>query len=159
MGRDTVTGCVCLAISIVLLGATRGLPEASILVPIGPGVYPRVVLGITAMLSMIVVANGLRARKALRTNGERIDAGPRNYPLVLACFAVFGLYTLLLPLAGFRIATFLFVAGLQAMLEPPRTLRMGWTLLAVAIATTFVSHFVFESNLGVLLPRGSLTGL
>ena len=159
MRRDIVTGCVCLAVSVVLLGATRGLPEASILVPIGPGVYPRLVLAITAVLSVIVIAAGLRPGKTMQASNERASSAARNYPLVLAAFAVFGLYTLLLPIAGFRIATFLFVAALQALLDPPRTLRMGWVLLGVALATTFISHFVFESNLGVLLPRGSLTGL
>ncbi|MFN0304587.1 MAG: tripartite tricarboxylate transporter TctB family protein [Burkholderiales bacterium] len=159
MRRDTISGCVCLVISIVLLGATRGLPEASILVPIGPGIYPRVVLAITAVLSIIVIATGLRARKAIRSTTEPVDAGARNYPLVIAAFAVFGLYTLLLPIAGFRIATFLFVAALQGLLEPPRTVRALSILIGVALATSLVSHFIFERNLGVLLPRGSLTGL
>ncbi len=159
MQRDTVTGCACLVVSVVLLGATRGLPEASILVPIGPGIYPRVVLAITAVLSIIVIATGLRARKAIRPNSERADAGARNYPLVIAAFAVFGLYTLILPIAGFRIATFLFVAALQGLLDPPRTVRTISVLFGIAIATSLISHFIFERNLGVLLPRGSLTGL
>ena len=159
MRRDTITGCVCLVLSVVLLGATRGLPEASILVPIGPGIYPRVVLAITAVLSIIVIATGLRARKAIRSSNEPVDEGARNYPLVIAAFAVFGLYTLLLPIAGFRIATFLFVAALQGLLEPPRTVRTMSMLIGVSIATSLISHFIFERNLGVLLPRGSLTGL
>ncbi len=158
MRRDTITGGVCLLISVALLLATRGLPEASILVPIGPGVYPRFVLALTALLSLIVLANGVRARK-MPSGDDRPASGTRNCGLVIAAFAVFGLYTFVLPFAGFRISTFLFVGGLQALLDPPRTQRMLWLLLAVALATALITHFVFESNLGVLLPRGSSTGV
>lgn len=145
--------------SVVLLGATRGLPEASILVPIGPGMYPRVVLAITAVLSIIVIAIGVRTKKVIPSNNALVDTGARNYPLVLAAFAVFGLYTLILPIAGFRIATFLFVAALQGLLDPPRTVRRMSIVIGVAIATALISHYIFERNLGVLLPRGSLTGM
>lgn len=166
MTRDAIAGLVCLAISLVLLAATRGLPEASILVPIGPGAYPRVVLAITTILSAALVWSGWRAR---RSSGKRAAAGmpsssaatsaPRskNYGLVLAAFAVFGLYTLLLPYLGFRVATLLFVAGMQALLEPPRSTRAWITLVVVAIVTAFAAHAVFERGLSVLLPRGSWT--
>jgi hypothetical protein len=86
-----------------------------------------------------------------------LPGGRRNYGLVLAAFAAFGVYALLLPLLGFRIATLLFVAGLQALLEPPRSSKDWTRLLVVAVATAFVTHLIFERQLGVLLPRGSWT--
>lgn len=160
MTRDTIAGLACLAVSLVLLAATRGLPEASILVPIGPGAYPRVVLGLTAALSAWLVWSGWRARRSAgsREHARAASGAQRkNYGLVLAAFAVFGLYTLLLPYLGFRIATLLFVAGMQALLDPPRTTRAWITLVAVAIATALIAHAVFERGLSVLLPRGSWT--
>ena len=45
LSRDGVSGLVCLAISVILLTQTFGLPPAAI-VPIGAAFYPRVVLSI-----------------------------------------------------------------------------------------------------------------
>ena len=59
---------------------------------------------------------------------------------------------------GFRIATALFVAAFQVVLDRPATPR-GWALLvAIAIGTSAVTYAVFERYLLVLLPRGAWTG-
>ena len=82
-----------------------------------------------------------------------------NYRLVLATFVLFGVYVVILPWVGFRIATFLFVAALQPTLEWPRS-RQRWLLVvAVAIATALACHFIFEDYLSVLLPRGRWSGM
>jgi hypothetical protein len=52
----------------------------------------------------------------------------------------------------------LFVAALQAGLDPPRTTRQWAVLAAIALGTAAVSYFVFERYLLVLLPRGTWTG-
>jgi hypothetical protein len=78
--------------------------------------------------------------------------------MVGALFAIVGAYVGLLPLVGYRIATFLFVAAAQAALGRPRDAR-GWTvLIAIALATVLATYLVFETYLLVLLPRGSWTG-
>ena len=74
-----------------------------------------------------------------------------------AAFVVSGAYVALLPLLGFRIATALFVAAFQAVLERPTTLRQWAMLVAVAVGTAAVTYLVFERYLSVLLPRGSWT--
>ena len=59
---------------------------------------------------------------------RRAEAGGaprRNYRLVVIAFAIVGAYVALLPLLGFRLATVLFVAALQAALDRPRTARNG----------------------------------
>jgi hypothetical protein len=151
LGRDGVAGLVCLAGSVTLLVMSRGLPQPA-LVPIGPAFYPRILLGITAVLAAALVVADLR-------RAERpAPAGPVSYRLVLLTFLLFVVYVFVLPLLGYRVATFLFVAALQATLEPPRTAR-GWLLvLASALVTTALTYFVFERYLSVLLPRGRLTG-
>jgi hypothetical protein len=78
--------------------------------------------------------------------------------MVIAMFAVFGLYVGALPFLGFRVATFLYVAAANALLEPPRGAR-GWARIAlVALLTAAGTYFIFERYLLVLLPRGSWTG-
>jgi hypothetical protein len=86
------------------------------------------------------------------------SAPPRRvYGLVALSFIIVALYLVLLPLLGYRIATVLFVAALQATLEKPTTWRQWAVLAAIAIGTSAVTYLVFERYLSVLLPRGSWT--
>lgn len=149
IGRDGAAGLVCLAGSLVLLWASRGLPQPA-LVPIGPAFYPRILLVVTAALSALLVVVDLLTR-------ERRAWPPGRYRMVVLAFAIFAGYVFLLPVLGYRVATFLFVGVLQATMDPPRGKR--WLLvLVVALATSLLTFVIFESYLSVLLPRGRLTG-
>jgi hypothetical protein len=153
MSRDGVTGLVALVASLVLIALTLDLKQNP-MVPIGPGFYPRIVLGLTAALAAALLVFDLFGRKA---QAPKKDAA-RNYGLVVAIFAIFGLYVGAMPFLGYRVSTLLFVAGLQATIEPPKGVR-GWLLVAVtAIVTTVASYVLFETELNVLLPRGRWTG-
>lgn len=139
-----------LATSLVLFALTLDL-KASALVPVGPGFYPRIILGISALLAAVLIVQDLRGR-------DRPKPLPRaNYTLVSVVFAIFGVYVVALPLFGYRIATLVFCAALQATLEPPAKAR-GWVMVALtALATMLVTYELFESYLQVLLPRGRWT--
>ncbi len=150
LSRDGIAGLVCLGGSLWFLALTRGLPQPA-LVPIGPAFYPRIVLTITAVLSAALVVSDL-----VRRRGVPRPAAVR-YRLVVMTFVIFGGYVALLPSLGYRVATFLFVGGLQAVLERPRGRRWG-LVLAVALLTSLATYYVFEGYLSVLLPRGRLTG-
>jgi putative tricarboxylic transport membrane protein len=150
LSRQGWTGLAALAVSLVLFWATLDL-KPNPLVPLGPGFYPRLVLGLTAVLAVALIAFDF-ARKQ-----EPGSPSGANYALVLAVFVIFGLYAGALPALGFRISTFLFVAVLQATLDPPRSAR-AWIAIAVsAVVTTAASYYVFERYLQVLLPRGRWT--
>jgi putative tricarboxylic transport membrane protein len=151
LSKDGWTGLFVLAASLVLLGLTIGLRDNP-LVPIGPGFYPRIVLGLTAALAVaLVFFDFIRKREA----GA---AGDANHLLVLAVFVIVGLYVGLLPFLGFRLSTLLFVPALQVALELPKD-RRGWMMVAVtAVVTTLVAYVLFERYLQVLLPRGRWTG-
>ena len=158
LSREVITGLVCLAGSLVLLAATWNLPGPSLLVPVGPGFYPRIILGITAALSVALILADVMAARRRRAAGPAPAATPReNYGLVLACFAILGLYVAALPWIGFRISTFAFVAALQATMEPPRGWKRWLVLGLVALITTVVGYLLFERYLLVLLPRGRWT--
>jgi putative tricarboxylic transport membrane protein len=150
LGKDGVAGLVCLGGSLWLLAATRGLPHPA-LVPVGPAFYPRILLTVMALLSAaLVVSDLVRRRAAARPL-------PVRYGFVLVTFFLAGAYVALLPYLGYRISTFLFVGGLEAVLERPRGRRWAF-VLAVALGTTLATYYVFEGYLSVLLPRGRLTG-
>jgi putative tricarboxylic transport membrane protein len=158
--RDSISGLVCLTISLTLLVMTFSLPPAT-MVPIGPAFYPRIVLCLTAVLSALLIAIDVRSMRALSTRGVPPAAvgSPPNYRLVLATFILFGLYIALLPGLGFRISTFLFVLALEVTLEMPRDTKQWVLAVAVAIATSAACHFVFEDYLSVLLPRGTWSAM
>lgn len=156
LGRDGIGGLAVLAASLVLFWLTLGLPESP-LVPIGPGVYPRFVLGVTAVLSaLLVVVDFVGRRRRRAAEGEAKKARP-NYTLVLTSFAIFGLYVGVLPALGFRLSTLLYMIAAQAVLEPPKTARAWIVLLTIALATTIATYYLFERHLSVLLPRGRWT--
>jgi putative tricarboxylic transport membrane protein len=150
MSRDGITGLVALVTSLVLFALTLDLKQSP-MVPIGPGFYPRIVLGVTAVLAAALLLFDLSARKKPATKATR-------YGLVLGVFAIFGLYVGVLPYLGFRVATLVFVAGLQSTIEPPKGAR-GWLVVAVtAVVTPVAAYYLFETQLNVLLPRGRWTG-
>jgi len=152
IGRDGWAGLVVAAASLVLFWLTLGL-ERNPLVPIGPGFYPRLVLGLSAALGAALLVRDL----LLRSRPARAPSG-LNYRLVALLFGAFAVYALLLPLLGFRVATFLFVLGASFLLEPPRRAGLWARGVALAAITMGVTFYVFEQYLAVLLPRGTWTG-
>ena len=109
----------------------------------------RIVLGLTAILALAVLIFSFRQEP------EKPDAV--NYGMVVSMFAVFGLYCGALPFLGFRIATLLYLAATNALLDFPQGPK-GWGRVAVvSIVTTVVVYYVFERYLTVLLPRGRWT--
>lgn len=154
LSRDGWSGLGVLAGSLVLFGMTLGLKDSP-MVPIGPGFYPRIILGLTALFGALLLVSELMAPRRAPAPAH---AAKLNYALVVVSFAVFGLYVVSLPFLGFRIATVAYVAAANAMLDPPHGAR-GWArVAATALATAFISHLVFEHYLTVLLPRGAWTG-
>jgi hypothetical protein len=151
LSRDGWAGLVVLAASLVLFWQTLGL-KGTALVPIGPGFYPRIVLGLTAGFALLLVVLDLFDRSKAKPQ-------PRgaNYRAVVLHFALFGVYVGLMPGLGFRIATFLYVAAANALMAPPRKpiewLRVGLLALGTVVAT----YLAFDIYLTVLLPRGRWT--
>ena len=155
IGRDGIAGLVLLAGSLALLVESFKLPTLPI-VPVGPGFYPRIVLGFIAAGSALLVLQDA-ARPEARP-ASAVSEPARNYRLVAIAFAIVAAYVFLLPVLGFRIATGLFVGALQAAIDLPRTPRR-WALLAtIAVGTAAATYLVFEKYLLVLLPRGAWTG-
>jgi hypothetical protein len=156
LGRDSLAGLIFLSVSLVLLVQSFGLPQLP-LVPVGPGFYPRIVLIFMAVTSAALIVQDLFARRAEPADVPASAPPRRVYGLVALSFIIVALYLVLLPLLGYRIATVLFVAALQATLEKPTTWRQWAVLAAIAIGTSAVTYLVFERYLSVLLPRGSWT--
>jgi putative tricarboxylic transport membrane protein len=151
LSRDGWGGLAVVAASLLLFGLTLDL-KPNPLVPIGPGFYPRMVLGLAALLAAALVVSDL-VRKTAPAVREKAA-----YAAVVLHFAVFGVYAVALPWVGFRVATFAYVAATNALLDVPRSAR-GWLRVAIlALATVLATYYAFEHYLLVLLPRGRWTG-
>ncbi|HEX2198572.1 MAG TPA: tripartite tricarboxylate transporter TctB family protein [Burkholderiales bacterium] len=149
--RDGWAGLAVFAASLFLFALTLDL-KPSPLVPIGPGFYPRIVLGFTAVLAAALVAFEFFKPKKTTREPEA------NYAAVVLHFAVFAVYVVALPWLGFRVATFAYVAAANALLDPPRSVK-GWLRVgALALITAAVVYVAFEHYLSVLMPRGRWTG-
>jgi putative tricarboxylic transport membrane protein len=158
MGRDGYTGLVVIAASLAFFWGTLGL-ERHPMVPVGPAFYPRIVLGLTAVMGFAMLVADLWRHRRLATGGgvAKPAGAARNYGLVVLCFAIFTAYVVALPYLGFRMATFLFLVAMPFVLERPRSPRAWVIVLMVAAVATAASYMVFEHYLHVLLPRGRWT--
>jgi len=153
VSRDGIAGLAVLAASLVLFALTLDL-KGNPMVPVGPGFYPRIVLAMTALLSLGLVLSDVLSRK----KGQARPEQKLNYPLVALNFGVFALYVAALPGLGFRVATFAYVVVANALLARPRGAK-GWAgAVVLGLATTFATWLIFERELSVLLPRGRWTG-
>jgi hypothetical protein len=150
LSKDGWAGLAVTVASLFLFALTIGL-KPSPLVPIGPGFYPRIVLGLTAFFGAVLVVSDLLARQ------RPAPAPASNYRGVVLHFALFGLYAIALPGLGFRLATFLYVAAANAAMAPPRSARDWLRVGLIAFGTALVTYVVFERYLSVLLPRGRWT--
>lgn len=151
LSRDGWAGLAVLAASLFLFALTLGLKDSP-LVPIGPGFYPRIVLGLTAVLAAALLLIDVL------TKAQPRPLPKADYGSVVLHFAVFGLYVVALPSLGFRVATFAYIAATNALLDRPKSAR-GWLrVAAVSLIATAVVYLAFEYYLSVLLPRGRWTG-
>lgn len=155
MSRDGVAGLVVLVASLVLFALTLDLKDSP-MVPVGPGFYPRIVLGLTALLSAGLVLADVLARA--RRSAPPAKREKPNYRLVALSFGTFALYCAALPGLGFRVATFAYVVAANALLAPPRGARAWAGTVVLGLATAFATWLIFERELSVLLPRGRWTG-
>ena len=153
MGRDGWIGVGLLAFCGWLYANLQKIP-ANPLVPIGPAFYPRIILLLTILLSLILVIQGLVAhRREKNKESTSSESWLKKYRPTLLAFLVFGLYVLLLPRLGYLLSTVMFVTALQWLLGAPSLRRLPGSLV-VGVGTSLVTYMVFEKYLHVFLPKG-----
>lgn len=152
MHRDAAVGGLLALLSVFLLWETREIPHPPF-VPLGPAFYPRAVLSVFFLLSLVLLVSGLRAGRPVRGWDRR--AWFARYRVILGSFLLFGLYVLAMPALGYLLSTGLYTATMQWLLGR-RGLRRLPGIVAVAVGTSTGTYVVFQLYLHVLLPRGIL---
>ena len=156
LNRDTVVAVVLLLICGGLAWASLDIREPDYGV-LSPATWPRVIVGVMAVLSLIYLVQSLRQepdrpRPDAPKTAAAFFAYWRN---VIWCFLLFGLYLLAIPYVGILLGGVAFVFALLTALGGLR----NW-LLHIAIAAISVGGMwtVFTFALRVFLPRGEWTG-
>ncbi len=161
LNRDAVIAIVLLLFCGVMFWSSFDIrqPDYGVLMP---STWPRVVIGVLALLSMIYLIQSLKqgpdGTDESETGREPGLAGWINYwRNPLWCFFLFFLYLLSLPVLGMLIGGIAFVFVLQGVLG-------GWErknlMLHAVVAVLAVGGMwsLFTFGLGVLLPPGMILG-
>lgn len=143
--RDVVAAAVMLAVAAVAaVESARLLPYGVVRAP-GPGFFPWWTSVVLAILSLVLLGQALRQPIA-----QRFGEDPGRVVRVTGVLAVLAVYSLVLDVVGYPIATFLVVLFMLRVTEPHR-----WAVaLGVAVLAAGGSYLVFATWLSVPLPAG-----
>ncbi len=165
LNRDAIIAIVLLAFCGVFFWASFDIrqPDYGVLLP---STWPRVILGVMALLSVLYLIQSLSAG-AETIDDDKYDAEHTRKPGLLGwvehwknplwCFFLFCLYLLTLPVLGMLIGGMTFVYVLMGVLG-------GWDgnkpilHAAFALGTIGAMWSLFTFGLGVLLPPGMILG-
>lgn len=151
MNRDAAFALAMLIFSGIAFAETFRFPEGSPF-RVGPEVYPRYVLAVLGGLSALLLGRSLASGIAMRWADFDGPAFVEHYWRSAAIFAIFGIYAVFLPVAGFPVATAVFLSVLQVLLAPRLTPIRLALILALSIGATALTFFVFTEVLRVFLP-------
>ena len=155
LNRDSIVAICLLVICGGLAWASLGIREPDYGV-LSPATWPRVIVAVMALLSMIFLVQSLRAGPDAPREGFGGMAGFYGYwRNVIWCFVLFGAYLIAIPYVGILLGGMAFVFLLLTALGGMRN-----TVLHVVIALVTVGGMwaVFTFALRVILPRGEWTG-
>ncbi|GHC32845.1 tripartite tricarboxylate transporter TctB family protein [Aidingimonas halophila] len=143
-----------LALFFIYLFVRAGSLPESAWEPLGAGTFPRLILGLLILLNLALVAKEVpRIASSASLPDGLIRQWLWNHRLALGVLALFGTYTLTVPLLGFRLASFLFLMLVQGLLgaRRPRALLIA---LVIALLFSVGIHALFQNVFSISLPRG-----
>ena len=141
---QVIVAVFCVLVSLAALAASFYLPSFSYGFT-GPATFPKAIAGLSLFISLGYLTNCLRAGPVtVRLLPDRRQAG---------LVALFLLYVVMMPFAGFFTSSFAFSVILTAHLTPTGE---RWKTLPVSLGLTLCTlgliYFVFVINLNVFLP-------
>lgn len=146
---------------IILLLASVGLFFVAASIPtsrfetLGAGAFPQIVFVAIGLLASVAIVDALRripGRAYGRFAAETVLWVRRRY-LVLINLAALALYILAIPIAGFSIASFVFIFAIQVILMP-RRIKSVVIAFIIALIFSVGLNWLFAEVFTVFLPRG-----
>jgi putative tricarboxylic transport membrane protein len=151
MKKDRALSICLLLFCLILYMETFNFAEKTSLQVAGPEAYPRIVLGIIAVFSLIVLVQSFLT-KANPSAAFEWKGFLNKYGKIILLFLSFGIYVFLLSTVGFIIATLIFMFVGQALLMGLRQPKPVIINICVTSVATFLVYFVFTDFLGIWLP-------
>ena len=157
---DGISGVLLLIVSIAMLVATfsfQTMTEARI----GSDFMPRVVAGLLAAMSLILIVSAYRKRGGsaeeciTATTEEELDDDSKSYRTVIYSVLLMVGYLALMPFIGFLVTTAVFLF-LKMWLFSDKSKKKFVIFIAISIIASAVTYFVFRSIFYVMLPVGIL---
>lgn len=147
---------------IVLLVTSGGLFWEATAIPtsrfevLGAGAFPMLVYGCLILLLASAITSSVRRipASAYAQFAEDFQVWLKARRLVFVLFVCLGLYLAVMPIIGYSIATFVFLAVLQFWFAP-KTKSAAVTVLVLAIVFSVGLNWLFDEVFNVFLPRGS----
>ena len=136
-----------LVLALVLLAASRGLDEVAREGTLGPGFWPRLVLGGLALACLAKLADAWRAR----ARAAAVAPAPISRARLAAAVALILLYVLVTPAIGFALASVAFIALFMALAGA----RSPLVIAANAVGGTVVLLYTFVKLVYLPLPKGA----
>jgi putative tricarboxylic transport membrane protein len=152
MGKvEIIIGACLMILSGVFYGITFQFPEQTL--AFSPKTFPRFVGICLFILSAILVMQGtLAVRKGLADEPAKPTIDKAILTRLLCGIFIGYIYTQLLPIVGYVVATLPFIAGIMLVFNEKRMIRIG----ACTIITTSVLYICFRIIFKVPLPRFDL---
>ena len=150
IANEIIFGAVFMIVSVFCFCMTFRFPDLRI--ALSPTVFPRFVTVSLFILSSLLLAQGIR--KQVKSRGERqkiqID---RAYLIRFVLLGATGLlYTRIIRITGYIVATPLFIAGSMLIFNE----RKWHRIVLISVVTTAILYSVFRMIFRVPLPRFSL---
>ncbi len=151
--KEIIFGVGLMTLSVVVFALTARFPEQTMALP--PAVYPRFVSTCLFIFSAILCVQGILGvqQKSAHQKKQTASKVDRRFLLRLAAMILLAfVYTRVLPLAGYVIATPLLVAGAMLLFNER---RWGW-IVGVSVGTSTILYVLFRIVFKVPLPRFNL---
>lgn len=152
--KDRALALALLVMTGLMLLETRNIAPPTSWQPYGSALFPRILLVIIGVLSLLVLLRSCLAGVTVKPARPRrsFTAWLRHHRTVLSLFALFGLYALLLPVIGYLPATLAFLVASLALLLGIDTRRKWIVNLAVSFTLAPLVYVIFRFGLNVWLP-------
>jgi putative tricarboxylic transport membrane protein len=160
VNKDRLSSIMLLAFCAFFYYATYKI-DVSDIVGIDSAFFPRMILGLIAVLALTMLGSTFVSVQASKTETKEHVEKNNELPIkkrgriVGAIFALFLLYILGIDFIGFIFASFLFMVAMYFLiLEEKRTTKKHVLAMVILLVTTVLLTFFFEQFLDVYLPRG-----
>ncbi|MCE8020851.1 tripartite tricarboxylate transporter TctB family protein [Halomonas sp. MCCC 1A11036] len=143
---------VAIASVALFMAIKAGSLPASRWEPMSSGAFPRIIFIAVALLCGAAFVTELMKRGMPRTNWAACVAQVHRLKMVFLNLALFIIYVISMPKAGFLLSTFIYLTFAQLLLAPKRPATI---VLVLAVATFFSAgpYYLFSEVFNIYLPR------